>query len=289
LLDAVETSRSAQDRFVASVLPACGNGSDDPLEGLPLLHQWPGSELLDRLRTLDAGRDPEAEGGIETIPLVAPVLGGVGAFLNFMSWSAMKSLAGTVGENGLAAAIRTCQEELGAVGKTRIHLAGHSLGGRLMAASCKALARQGALPVASLSLLEAAFSHYGFSPEAGWGEPGFFREVLESRIVAGAVLSTFSKLDTVVGTAYAVASRLACDRLRAIGDAADPYGGIGHNGAQRTPEAVFEALHDAGVPYQFRAGVPTCLDGSSGTITGHGDITNREVTYAIASAIGRAA
>jgi hypothetical protein len=44
------------------------------------------------------------------------------------------------------------------------------------------------------------------------------------------VISTFSKRDTVVGLAYAAASRLAHDRLQAIGDSEDPYGGIGTMG-----------------------------------------------------------
>ena len=107
-----------------------------------------------------------------------------------------------------------------------------------MTACCKSLAQQGAAPIDSLSLLEAAFSHFGFSPDAGSGQPGFFREVIESRIVRGAMIATFSKQDNVVGTAYAVASRLAHDSLQAIGDSCDPYGGIGHNGAQRTLEST---------------------------------------------------
>jgi hypothetical protein len=139
-----------------------------------------------------------------------------------------------------------------------------------------------------LSLLEAAFSHFGFSHDAGWGQPGFFREVIESRIVRGPMISTFSKRDAVVGAAYAVASRLSRDRLQGIGDAADPYGGIGHNGALRTAESTGIALRQAGQPYQFGSGIVTCLDGSSGMITSHGDVTNPHVTYAIASAISEA-
>src|SRR6185312_15622675 len=130
----------------------------------------------------------------------------------------------------------------------------------------------------SLSLLEAAFSHFGFSPDAGWGQPGFFRDVIESQIVRGPIVATFSKLDSVVGNAYALASRLAGDRLQALGDSADPYGGIGYNGAQRTPESIAIRLHRRGQPYHFQPRIVTCLDGSAGLIASHGDITNTHVT-----------
>ncbi len=278
LLYPAANNRSARDQFVESVLRAVDTGHDDPAEGLPLLHECSGSDLLERLSppAIDFG------GRIDAIPVIAPILGGIGTFLNFMSWAAMKRLAGAVGTNGLAETVIACQDQLN---KTRIHLVGHSLGGRLQAACCKALAAADRPPVDSLSLLEAAFSHYGFSPDAGSGQPGFFRDVVERRIVRGPIISTFSKKDSVVGTAYAVASRLAHDNLQAIGDASDTYGGIGHNGAQRTSESTFTPLHEAGLPYQLQPGIVTCLDGSSGLISGHGDIVNPHVTYAISEAI----
>ncbi len=265
---AVLNSRIAQDHFVASVLTALGNGSEDPTEGLPLLHQMRGSDLLDTL------------GGIDGIQ--QSVATGIDRFLNFTSWYAMKKLSGEVGADGLAAAVLVARQALGNI---RIHLVGHSLGGRLVTACCQAMAQQIAAPIDSLILLEAAFSHFGFSPDAGSGQPGFFRQIIETRIVRGPMISTFSKQDAVVGTAYAVASRLSRDSSQSIGDAADPYGGIGHNGAQRTPESSAMPMHQAGESYRFSANKITCLDGSAGLITGHGDITNPHVTYAITSAI----
>src|SRR5262249_33920889 len=95
----------------------------------------------------------------------------------------------------------------------------------------------------------------------------------------------FSAQDTVVGTVYAVASRLASDSLQAIGDANDPFGGIGRNGAQLTAEAVTSPLHEVGSGYQFQLSKINCLDGSGGRIKDHGDVTNPFVTYAVASAI----
>jgi hypothetical protein len=167
----------------------------------------------------------------------------------------------------------------------KLHLVGHSLGGRLMAAAAKALTMPAAVQPDSLMLLEAAFSHYGFSADNGSGAPGFFRDVIARSIVRGPLVSTFSLQDTVVGKAYAIASRLAGDNVSAIGDANDPFGGIGRNGAQKTQESVSRALHPPGLPYDFAPRVVNNLDGSGGVIKDHGDVTNPTVTYAFASAV----
>ena len=112
----------------------------------------------------------------------------------------------------------------------RIHLVGHSLGGRLMASCAKALGEAPTLQIDSLMLLEAAFSHFGFSSDNGHGTAGFFRDVIAKQVVKGPFVSTFSAQDTVVGQAYSIMSRLAGDNTREIGDASDEFGGIGRNG-----------------------------------------------------------
>ena len=139
----------------------------------------------------------------------------------------------------------------------------------------------------SLLLLEAAFSHYGFSPDNGRGKPGFFRDVIDKRVVKGMFLSTFSAQDSVVGNAYAIVSRLAFDNTREIGDANDEYGGIGRNGPLKTVEVVTGPLHEPGTPYSYQADVINNLDGSGGPIKDHSDVTNAAVTYAFASAVAR--
>ena len=80
-------------------------------------------------------------------------------------------------------------------------------------------------------------------------------------------------------------ARLAHDNRTAIGDAGDRYGGIGHNGARDTIESKVIPLQRTPQPYAFESGIVTCLDGSAGLITGHDDVTNLNVTWAIASAI----
>ena len=140
---------------------------------------------------------------------------------------------------------------------------------------------------ASLTLLEAAFSHFGFSADNGRGAAGFFREVIERQVVKGPFVSTFSAEDTVVGKAYSIMSRLAGDNTRDIGDAFDEFGGIGRNGPLKTAEVVTARLHTPGTPYDFQPRLINNLDGSGGLIRNHGDVTNETVTYAFASAVAR--
>jgi hypothetical protein len=156
-----------------------------------------------------------------------------------------------------------------------------------MASCAKALSEAPPLRVDSLTLLEAAFSHFGFSDDNGHGASGFFRDVVDRQVVKGPFLSTFSKEDTVVGNAYAIMSRLACDNTREIGDASDEFGGIGRNGPQKTREVANFPFNKPGSAYSYRPGVINNLDGSGGFIKDHGDVMNEAVTYAFASAVAQ--
>ncbi len=301
LLPTLEHNPDAQDEFVALVLSLLDGSALDPTEGLQQVRAKPGSELLDKLGApivLPTVRDDD-DGGVAAIGGAggaedggAQAVGGffqsfagrVGQFLNLTTWYVMKDRAGIVGATGVAKAVRDIKASRPAI---KIHLVGHSLGGRLMAACAKSLCAPPPLQPDSLTLLEAAFSHYGFSANNGEGTPGFFRVVVAQKIVKGPFISTFSFQDTVVGQAYAVSSRLAGDNVKAIGDANDPFGGIGRNGTQKTAEAVTDVLHTPGTPYTFTANVVNNLDGSGGLIKSHGDVTNETVTYAFASAMAR--
>ena len=300
LLPSLENDPDAQDKFAELVLSIVDDSGLDPAEGLDRVKSKPGHELLDQLRvpiilptvknegegggmSFDAGA---AGGGVGTVQGVRGIFGSiagrVGQFLNLTSWYVMKNRSGTVGENGVAKCVRELRNEQP---KVRVHLVGHSLGGRLMAACAKSLAQAPTVKVDSLTLLQAAFSHFGLSADNRDGSPGFFRDVIAKKVVTGPMVATFSFQDTVVGKAYAIASRLAGDNTRAVGDANDPYGGIGRNGAQELKEMTSERLHDAGVPYTLKSDVVQCLDGSGGLITSHGDVENERVTWAFASAV----
>jgi hypothetical protein len=100
--------------------------------------------------------------------------------------------------------------------------------------------------------LQAAYSHNALAVKFHGVNDGAFRTVLADRRASGPVLITHTKNDRAVGITYPLASRISRDVASAMGDAQDPYGGIGRNGAQHTPESVAGRLPDFGQAYNFR-------------------------------------
>ena len=309
LLDEVEGDEDKQDEFVEKLLSAVDSGTVDENEGLGFLRSMEGSEVLDRMsprkrrRRRSASDEDEDEGGTSSVGTTATlseeedggaalglgsffggVFGRIGQLINLTTWYVMKERSGTVGASGVADAVRALKKN----SAVKVHLVGHSLGGRLMAACSKALAVDPMVQPDSLVLLQAAFSHYGFSKKRDTRPEGFFRSVVDRKVVKGPLVVTFSSLDDVVGRVYSIASMLRGDNVKKLGDKDSQFGGIGANGAQQfeSGEVVFEELLQAGSTYtSIKPGVVACLDGSKKLITSHGDITNANVTYACASAI----
>jgi pimeloyl-ACP methyl ester carboxylesterase len=188
----------------------------------------------------------------------------------------MKDRAGTVGTQGNAPLLETLHA---AHDDARLHLVGHSFGGRAVTAAANATTA----PVSSLSLLQAAYSHFGMAQD--WdaaGHDGAFQKVPAK--VLGPVIVTHTVNDKAVGVAYPIASRLARQIGAGLGDENDPYGGIGRNGALKTPRSAMATLLDVGGAYTFTGGDVWSLEGSA-FITGHSDITGRQVAYAVLSAV----
>jgi hypothetical protein len=298
LLDEIENSARAQNEFVNLVMSVLDGTEADDTEGLNEILAQDGTTILQVLQEdvelpPTSGR-PGDQGGVSSIDMefeggegqvqgirdvVRSIFGGVGRLLNITTWYKMKERSGTVGATGVADVVRKLRQTYP---NLRIHLVGHSLGGRLMASCSKALGQPNA--VTTLSLLEPAFSHYGFS-ETLDGKPGFFREVVAKKVVRGPIVTTYSALDEVVGIAYALASRVARDNVKAVGDANDEFGGLGRNGTQNLRSGLHEELQQAGDAYTFQSGVVLNLDGSRKLINSHGDVTNPHVTWAVASVV----
>ncbi len=191
----------------------------------------------------------------------------------------MKARAGEVGARGVApvvARIKQARPELS------VHLLGHSFGARLVSAAAKQLPQDS---VATVSLLQGAFSHHGFARDFEPGRNGFFRQVIDNKTVRGPVVITKTANDRAVGFAYAVASRISNDAAAGVGDAGDKFGGIGRNGAVKTTEAVNGELLPVGGAYAFR---PRALHNllADKFIADHSAVKGKEVAYAVLSAIG---
>ncbi|MEO9149778.1 MAG: hypothetical protein ABI212_10485 [Burkholderiaceae bacterium] len=201
--------------------------------------------------------------------------------VNFTTYYEMKERAGTVGTVGLAPVLRRIRESAPAV---RLHLVGHSFGGRLVTAAANALAD--ATPAVTMTLLQAAYSHNGIGLRYDGTHDGDFRAVLGKARVSGPILITHTKNDLAVGISYPLASIAADQQASAMGDRNDPYGGMGRNGAQHTPEvdAGVSTLHAVGAAYAFAPGKVYNLNADA-FISNHGDVMGAQVAYAVLSAM----
>src|SRR6185437_640390 len=146
---------------------------------------------------------------------------GVAKALNLMSYFTMKARAGVVGDamGAHVLPILTGQPPV------RLHLVGHSFGARLVTAAANSFTPHGALRLQSLTLLEGAYSQNGMT--AGLGP---YSAVLGK--IPGPIAMTHTHNDQACTLAYPLASRLSGDTTLSIGDANDPYGAMGANGAQ---------------------------------------------------------
>jgi predicted alpha/beta hydrolase family esterase len=203
-------------------------------------------------------------------------------FLNYLAYYEMKKRAGTVGQKGVAPLLDRLADHV-----QRIHLVGHSFGCRAVTA---AAATSTTDKLQSMSLLQAAFSHNGFSKSMN----GFFRRVVDNQRIKGPIVITYTPNDRAVGIAYPVASRLSGTVASAFGDANDKFGGLGRNGAQKmeTGEVVegVDRLLAVGGTYSWQSGRFHYLEGSKYIVDpsgrdAHGFVTGKEVAWAISRAM----
>jgi hypothetical protein len=233
------------------------------------------------------------EGSGEAAGFFSFITGPVNAVVNLLNvttYFKMKMRAGTVGSKGVAPMIDKLADKV-----DHIHLVGHSFGGRLVTAAAMD-SRTSKLH--SVSLLQAAFSHHGFSRVKG----GFFRKMVKDKDpggkarVAGPVIITHSKFDRAVGLAYPAASRISRDEQAGIGGPDDVFGGIGSNGAiLMDPDEVVtgvNTLGKVGTTYDFKPGKLHNLKGDEFIVhhdnpkrDAHGMVYIPEVAWAISRAI----
>jgi hypothetical protein len=295
LVDRLEDSPSAQREFVdliRSVLPKPRDTLDDASDRF---FARPGDQLLKDLAPPLRPR-PIAEGGrggAAALGAGAPKGGAAGLgdvfsgiksaawrLLNYATYYQMKERAGVVGGglNGVLAAVRAARPTL------RLHLIGHSFGARVVTAAADGPA---ALQPSSLTLLQAAFSHNGFTAKFDERRDGFFRKIVAANKIAGPIVVTHTVNDTAVGIAYPIASRIAGDKTAALGDENDVFGGLGRNGAvkMQASEFVHGALLGEDGRYAFTPGKVHNLR-SDQHIASHGDVTNLAVANAVLAAVG---
>ncbi|MFG3359454.1 lipase family protein [Streptomyces griseofuscus] len=176
-----------------------------------------------------------APGGTEEFSLPNP-WEGAKELLRQAAYYQMKGRAGTIGDHGLGPLLGKLAAKAPGV---RVHLVGHSFGGRLVAFALRGLPGQ-ARPVKSLTLLEGAFSHYVFADRLP-DDPhrsGALKD--QQRRIDGPLVCCHSHFDAALGTFYPLASRLAGDDRSCLGNEiaavlGPRWGALGHDGVQAVP------------------------------------------------------
>lgn len=174
--------------------------------------------------------------GIDSVVqgLIAGPRAAVGRFLNQLTYYEMKRRAGVVG-GGLANAVLA---KLTPTRPVRLHLLGHSFGGRLVTASANQFAPSGNVELFSLTILQGAFSHNALARQIKSHVAGAFSSVVGK--LTGPIVITHTHNDHACTIAYALASRLSRDITTGIGDANDEFGAMGANGPQKLDPIVLE-------------------------------------------------
>jgi hypothetical protein len=233
------------------------------------------------------------------------------SLLNTLSFWSMKKRAGNVGARGLYAALKQIISEIKTIPKPRIHLIGHSFGGKLLTAALTGppgTSQSQQNEVQSLMLIQSAFSHFAFASadalrafDIQSSSSGRYVDVIARRLVRGVIAATYSDQDMPNRVFYPIGAAVAHDYLAkpatpssaVIEDCMSPtgetkvadgserqfqrvvpkYGAIGANGIQATSVARCLSLaSEQPLPdLQTAVGKALNIDASS-IITGHSEI-----------------
>ena len=296
----LESDLDARRKFVDELRSLLDESAANEEDNSALFFKLDGSVMLEKLKMPTPLVSSGAGGGggaasLGSHPTTTPAGGAAGLgdifsgikagairFLNYMAYYEMKKLAGTVGQKGVGPMLDRLADHT-----QRIHLVGHSFGGRVVTAASAASTTD---KLQSMSLLQSAFSHNGFSKSMN----GFFRSVVDKRRIKGPILVTYTPNDRAVGIAYPVASRLSGTVASAFGDANDKFGGLGRNGAQKMElgEVVpgVDRMLAVGGTYPWQSGHFHNLESSEYIVNpnggdAHGFVTGKEVAWAISRAM----
>ena len=296
----LESDLDARRKFVDELRSLLDESAADEEDNSALFFKLDGAVMLEKLKmpTPVVSSGGGSKGGAASLgarPATALAGGAAGLgdifsgvkagairFLNYLAYYEMKKRAGTVGQQGVGPMLDRLAGNV-----QRIHLVGHSFGCRVVTAAAAASTTD---KLQSMSLLQAAFSHNGFSKSMN----GFFRSVVDNRRIKGPILVTYTPNDRAVGIAYPVASRLSGTVASAFGDANDKFGGLGRNGAQKMePGEVVQDVNQllaVNGGYKWQPGHFHNLESSKYIIDPSGGdahmfVTGKEVAWAVSRAM----
>ncbi|MBX7452245.1 alpha/beta hydrolase [Mycolicibacterium sp. 3033] len=211
---------------------------------------------------------------------------GAKAALRGLSYWQMKNRAGVVGQRGVGPLIGRIIAEP-EFAHLRVHLIGHSFGGRVVSFALAGMPPSDPSPVKSVTLLEGAFSRFAFTDPLPWppGERGALAGMLTR--IDGPLTVCFSSHDTALSLSYPLASLASGDDRAAAEDPLFRFRAIGSLGAYQSPTVPIDAV---GTHYPFTKGAILNIDSSAVVDEGdppsgaHSDIFHEELAWIAASA-----
>jgi hypothetical protein len=215
-------------------------------------------------------------------------IGGLLSPLRQLSFWTMKKRARSVGEQGGHQLLRDLAARTAP--PLRVHLMGHSFGCIVVSSMLRGPDGDG-IRVSSVLLAQGAMSLWSYASElpTAAGTPGYFRQVIDGKCVAGPIVVTTSKFDKAVGTLYPLAAGAAGQVEYDPAPGALPkYGAIGTFGLQGKglPLDRSDLTLDLSWSYRFAPGRVYNLNGDAVIRTGgglsgaHSDIAHPELGHA---------
>ena len=202
-------------------------------------------------------------------------------FGNAFTFWTMKARAGVVGATGLSQVLRALQPRRAAGG--RVHLIGHSFGGKVVTAALAPDARADSLVILQGALSQFAFATRDEIRAAGVSidRDGAYRGVVANGLVGGPIVVTHSSADTPNRLLYPAGVALVNDVTES--GRAPRYGSLGAQGIRGSTATALD------LSTQTLSGLATVpravsVDGSR-IILGHSDIAKPQVFKLIWDAV----
>lgn len=252
---------------------------------------------------LDAEQDPEdvftrfadrlADTGVEfgggggqagLGDFASKLLHGAKEALRQLSYWQMKNRAGVVGRNGLGPAIDRLAGEFPSL---RIHLVGHSFGGRVVSFALAGMRESAPSPVKSVTLLQGAYSRFAFGHSLPFGGNGALDGMLVR--IDGPLTVCFSSHDRALSLFYPLASAAAGDATAGVEDPLARFRAMGQLGVFNVESQPLGAV---GASYPFKTAEILNLDASDVVAAGdspsgaHSDIFHPQLAWVVAAAGG---
>ena len=198
--------------------------------------------------------------------------------INLLSLYTMKSRAGLVGNGGVA---RLLDQVVKAAAPSRIHLAGHSFGCKVLLSALCSVTFSG--KVDSVLLLQPAISYLSFASKLPDQDRSGAYAVAPASRVKKAIYTTFSSLDNPLHTLYQLALRRQNDIGQRVipGQPPSVFCSMGGYGPREAEQVLVHALPEPGQHFaeETQDAKLYAFDGSANQIKEHSDVKSPLVIW----------